>query len=108
MKLKFRGWRREVKTHEHAITALKISGRTYTKLGSSEPLRWNGPHKALGAIEGVGLTGDFLLEFEFNAQELENWIRSYIESEPTEALRLVSKLNAEAVIAVATATQKQS
>lgn len=98
MKLKFKGWRREVKPHEHAVAAVveKVAGFSVVK----GPLRWEGL-STYGKVDRLSLTGAFLVEMSFTKADLRNWLRMYAKSDPAEALRLVAELQGEALIAIA-------
>ena len=98
MKMVFRGWGREVKTHEHEVAPVEYKGDYRVKQGRS--LDWADPFTALGKVEDLSLSGSFLVEFEFDPRELRSWLQVYAKSEPAAALRLVSEANAEAVIAL--------
>jgi hypothetical protein len=93
MKLKFRGWRREVYPHNHAVAPL--AGNLALKPGS--PMKWTGPMLARGKVCGVALTGDFQVDFEFSERELKNWLTAYLEAEPEKALALISSVQLAAV-----------
>ena len=68
---------------------------------AGDPLEWLSPLHAKGKIEGLGLSGDFQVEFSFEVEELRNWLKEYIASKPEEAVRLLAEMHTEAVIALA-------
>jgi hypothetical protein len=93
MKLTFRGWRREVYPHVHKVIALPSS---YPQK-PGRPLKWTTPTQARGRINGLALTGDFQVDFEFTEAELKNWLMTYLEEEPEKAFALISKAQVAAV-----------
>ena len=97
MKLKFRGWRREVNTHKHEITPVDFVNNRYAVSGKpGSYLRWHSPTKALAKIYNLSLSGNFLIEIDFSINELKNWISCLIEKDPERAFRLLSEFQAEA------------
>jgi hypothetical protein len=99
MKVTFRGWEREVHAHNHVLKPVKHTSQGFveSKKGS---LSWHDGLSAYGKIERVSLTGSFLAEFEFDQAELRSWLLKFAESNPAEALRLMSEAQAEAIIAL--------
>ncbi len=85
MKLKFRGWRREVYPHSHVVAP--VAGVQALKAGG--PIRWIGPLLARGKVSGLALTGDFQVDFEFSERELRNWLTAYLDADPEKALALL-------------------
>ena len=101
MKLNFRGWSREV--YPHSRDALPIQGgpgRRYPIGKAGEPLQWDNARTARARVNGLGLNGDFLVELEFEPEELKNWLSAYLKQHPEEAIRMLAPLQAEAVIAL--------
>ncbi len=88
MKIIFRGLSREVYRHEHETT-----------------LKWQNATEASGSLRDLGLTGNFSVRFQFQVEELEQWIAKYLESDPAGALRLASRIQAEAICALAAASK---
>jgi hypothetical protein len=84
MKLKFRGWRREVFPHTHVVAP--VTGFRALRSG---PVKWIGPLLARGKVTGLALTGNFRVDFEFSERELKNWLTAYLEAEPEKGLALV-------------------
>lgn len=84
MKVTFRGMKRQVQTHNRKTT-----------------LTWICANVASGSLRGLGLTGNFRATFEFETEELEQWIAKYLEEDPAAALRLASRIQAEAICALA-------
>ena len=97
MKMVFRGWGREVVTHNHPVTPV-VEGKKYTALTKSTTLDWNGPLSALGKVSKLQLTGSFLVELNFEADELKNWLKQYVKSHPEDSIRLLAEMQAEAII----------
>lgn len=100
MKLEFRGWRREVKPHKRSVTPVEDGGKEYVPIENSECLTWSNGLKAYGMVENLSLSGAFLVEFNFEEKELENWLLKYAKEHPENALRITSQANAEAMIAL--------
>ena len=85
MKITFRGLSREVYPHERETT-----------------LNWQNATEASGSLQDLGLSGNFSVHFQFQVEELNQWIAKYLESDPAGALRLASRFQAEAICALAT------
>ena len=100
MKMTFRGWRREVKPHTHSVTPVQFTGTRYVPQGAGQPLAWDGPFHALRRVTNLGLGGSFLVDFDFNEEELENWLTEYVKANPAKALRILASTQAEAIIAI--------
>jgi hypothetical protein len=101
MKIIFRSWNREVYRHEHPVTPVTRRGGNYSPGNSEEPIDWNSAKRAYGRVNGLGLGGDFLVEFEFESSELRNWLRHYVTDEPEAVVRLLAEMQAEAAICLA-------
>jgi hypothetical protein len=84
MKLEFRGVSRQVYTHRHDCTNM----------------RWKSGLESTATIRQVGLSGDFRVTFSFEESDLTNCFQALAASKPEFALRLASKMQAEAVIAL--------
>lgn len=89
MKIIFRGLSREVYPHERETT-----------------LTWQNATEASGSVQDLGLSGNFSVRFQFQVEELEQWIIKYLETDPAGALRLASRVQAEAICALATANKQ--
>src|SRR5690606_28324550 len=100
LKLKFKGWNREVFTHKREIAPLLNKDYRYSVGEPGQPLRWETSTLAHGRITGLGLSGDFRIDFEFDLQELKNWLSVYIREHPTDAIRLLGEMQAEAINAL--------
>jgi hypothetical protein len=85
MQITFQGLSRSIYSHKHA-TALK----------------WRNATQASGTLHSLGLSGDFSIDLEFQVEELEQWMTKYLETDPAGALRLASRIQAEAICALAT------
>lgn len=83
MKITFRGLRRAVILHERETD-----------------LKWNSGTEASGTLKDLGLNGDFSIRLKFGIGELEKWIMKYLQNDPAGALRLASKIQAEAICAL--------
>ena len=101
MKLLFRGWKREVTPHNHTVFPVEHAKNTYTAKTAESGVKWNGPFTALGQVKNLGLSGTFLVQFTFEPDELESWLQHYVKAEPEAAVRLLHKMQAEALINLA-------
>lgn len=100
MKVIFRGWGREVHRHSHIVKPVESTKQGFAD-NKKGPLRWHDGMVAYGKIEGVSLTGSFLVGFEFEQAELRSWLLNFAKSNPAETLRLTSEAQAEAIISLA-------
>ena len=97
MKLTFKGWKRQVYPHPHDITPIQKG--SYSRLGKSgEALQWEKALLAKGKINNLSLNGDFRIEIEFDAEELKNWLSSYVSEYPEEAIQLLAEMQGKALI----------
>lgn len=104
MKLIFEGWDKvKVGPHEHVVTPLSLVDGKLAPDKTPGPITWTGPLEASGRVTGLGLSGNFLVEFNFEPEELKNWLKEYVKAEPEAALRLLAEMQAEAILAL---TQK--
>lgn len=100
MKITFRGWGREVYTHEkEAVPVYKDgpSGR-FTAGKTGEPVKWDSDTTVYFKLRALGLTGDFLVQVEANESELRSWFKKYVKSHPEDALRFISEMQSEAIV----------
>lgn len=98
MKLEFEGWSRVVHLHKHAVKAV-VSGKNGYR-PKQGPINWESGLEAIGKVEGLSLTGDFLVRFSFDEEDMKNWLLTYAAAYPEAALRLMGHAQAEAVIAL--------
>jgi len=84
MKIIFRGLSRQIYSHERETS-----------------LTWKNANEASGLLFRLGLSGDFSIDLDFKVEELEQWMTKYLESDPAGALRLASRIQAEAICALA-------
>ncbi|MCC5849664.1 MAG: hypothetical protein JJU29_16395 [Verrucomicrobia bacterium] len=96
MKITFRGWKREVTRHEHAVAPVTYNKR-YSAGGYDQPLKWYSANRAYGKVQKLSLGGDFLIEIDFTSIELVHWLDAYIKEHPKEALRLLTKKQSVAI-----------
>ena len=88
MQITFRGLSREVYPHKHETI-----------------LKWQNATEASGSLQDLGLSGNFSVHFQFQVEEIEQWITKYLESDPVGALRLASRIQAEAICALTTTSK---
>lgn len=84
MKLEFRGLARQVYVHRHECSNM----------------RWESGLKSTATICGLGLSGDFRVTLNFEENDLSKCCEALVKSNPEFAIRLASKMQAEAVIAL--------
>ena len=101
MKITFRGWGREVFRHDHTLAPVTESGGRWSAGSEGDPITWASGTKANAKIFDLALSGNFLVEFEFKDRELRNWLQQYVQANPKKALRLLSTMQAEAMIHLA-------
>ena len=100
MKFIFRGWRREVVQHEHSAFPVEMN-MLDGQLSSGEkgtPIKWHSETQARARINGLALSGDFLVEIKFETEELQNWIRQCIHSNPENTIKSVMNQNSFSLI----------
>lgn len=101
LKITFRGWKREVKEHAREVRrVIKDAKGDFTAGKKDDSLEWDDGFTAFGRLDDLALTGSFLVELNFSAEELKDWIRKYIADKPKEALKLLARMQAEAIIEV--------
>lgn len=99
MKLTFRGRNRHVVTHEHPIRPVIWKGTEFWTQPAA-PIEWVKPMKAYGQIDDVALNGTFLVDFEFEEKELRSWLVQYVRHNPEDAVRLLSEMQGEVILAL--------
>jgi len=97
MQLTFRGWERHVLTHEHPVSPVQRNGCNYEVAKPKGPIQWNDPTTAYGLVSDLRLSGRFLLDLQFDEEELNNWLRVYVRAEPLKALKLLAELQLEVI-----------
>ena len=108
MKLQFRGWRREVTVHNHSVTPVRSHSGGYDPTGEpDDPLVWSSASKAYGKVKDLALSGSFLVELTFDQEELRNWLRQFVASKPEAAIKLLSEMQGEALIALMRKTEER-
>lgn len=96
MKLKFRGWRREVRVHRlDVIHVEEKRGRWYADKKKGH-INFPEPFRALGKVEGLALSGDFLLDVEFNADDLLAWLNAFVSHDPKQACKVLAEMQLKA------------
>ena len=108
MKLLFRGWGREVKEHNHEVIPVAYLNNAYHPGETGDPLSWHSALNALGKVDGLVLSGSFLLKFSFEQEELRNWLRKFVQSKPEAAIRLLAEMQGEAILALAKQTEARA
>jgi hypothetical protein len=95
MKMSFRGLKHEVKPNEHTVPLIWNSA-----LNSSSLL-------AIGEVNKLRLNGNYQVEFEFEQEELRNWLRKFIASKPEDAIKLLAEMQGEAILSLARTTEQR-
>jgi hypothetical protein len=112
MKLQFRGWKREVTDHDHDVTPVTCSDKSFHPGEVDDPLTWNSALEAFGKVENLALNGSFLVRFTFEQAELQNWLRKFVQAKPEAAVRLLAEMQAEmqgeAILALAKQTEARA
>ena len=101
MKLHFRGWKREVFEHHHSVIPVAHKNNMFTPGETDDPLTCDSALHAFGKVEGLGLSGAFLVQFEFEQDELKDWLRQFVKAKPEAAIRLLSEMQGKAILALA-------
>lgn len=105
MKLTLRGWGRETTQHHHLVKPVANEAKKYQPK-TQGPIFWHDALTAYGKIEKAALSGSFLVEIKFEEVELENWLTQFSKLKPAEALRMIAKAQAEAIIALNSAAEE--
>lgn len=108
MNLLFRGWKREVKEHNRGVVPVTRSGGMYSPGECGGPLTWNSALQALGKIDDLALCGSFLVEFNFQQEELRHWLRQFVLARPEDGVRLLAEMQGEAILALAKKTEERA
>ena len=95
MKMTFHGLSRTVYSHSHEVAP----GR-WGRGKKGEPLQWSSSTVAHGRMYGLGLGGNFRVQFEFESAELRNWLTAFVRERPAEALKLLLEMQAGAIVAL--------
>ena len=95
MELLFTGWKRIVHYHQRSVTPADSLARVLDR----KSLNWNWPDRmtAYGKIEGLSLSGDYLVEFKTNKDELRSLLTSFFETDPVAAQKLISEVQLNAI-----------
>lgn len=107
MKMYFRGWAREVMGHRHDVVPVTHDETGYTPGKTESPLSWTTWQQAFGKVDDLALNGSFLVEFNFEQEELRNWLQQFVISKPDAAIRLLAEMQAEAILALAKKTEER-
>jgi hypothetical protein len=107
MRIVFRGWKRELMEHHHNVVPVSKSNNTYKPSSDERSLTWTSSLQALGKVDNLALNGSFLIEFNFEEEELRNWLREFVRSNPESAVRLLAEMQAETILTLAGMTEKR-
>ena len=95
MKITFRSSRQRDsdQPHEPEFTPLVFSKEYLVRGSPGQPAEWGPGGRVVGEIGPISLgKGIYVVNLEFEAAELKNWIQRYIEDAPREAMRLLVKM----------------
>ena len=81
------------------VTFCGLSRQVYLHKRDTK-LKWKSGTETSGSLRRLGLSGNFHVTFEFEVEELEQWITKHLEVDPKAALRLASRIQAEAICAL--------
>ena len=108
MNINFRGWKREVFEHNHELMPVVSKGTRNHSGNKGDPIEWFSATKARGRVNGLNLTGDFQVDFEFKDSELKNWLLKYVSEEPEAACRLIAEIQGEVAIFLSRKAKKDA
>jgi hypothetical protein len=99
MQLQFRGWRRETTVHQHTVIPVVSHGSNLVPVADgSQAMTWNADYSTYGKVDKLALSGSFLVQLKFEEKDLEAWLSKYVHTEPERAIKLLAKMQAQAVI----------
>ena len=99
MKLTFRGWSREKKAHPHVATPVRSKDHDYSEQPRG-PLTWDSYQRVFAKLDGLGLSGDFLVEIELEEAELKSWLERFVDEKPERAIQVLARMQARAILAL--------
>ena len=95
MKITFRSSRQRHsdQPHEPEFTPFVFSKGGLGRGSPGQPVEWGPGGRVVGEIGTICLgEGSYVVNLEFEAAELKNWIKRYVEDNPREAVRLLVKM----------------
>lgn len=99
MQIEFRGWSRETTVHQHSLVPVVSQGNKLVPVTEGSPaLTWNADYSTYGKVEKLALSGSFLVHLKFEEKDLEAWLGKYVRTEPERAIKLLAKMQAQAMI----------
>jgi hypothetical protein len=109
MKIKFSGWRRSLYDHRRDVHPVRRdAAHTFSTVPRASTLQWADESTAFGKLKDLQLHGDFLVEFSFSDEELENWLVAYFKGHPEKAALLVAKVQSQIFSEIIANTQEES
>lgn len=97
MKITFKKWEASELAITHTVQAVTSYGGALNV--QTGPVEWSGPKAALGKIDAIKLDGSYLLEFEFQENELRSWLKQFIAENPAYSAQLLAEAHATLLIA---------
>lgn len=104
MKLEINGWGRSVETHRRDVIPVTKKDKYTYPAEAYGALTWFNSTTAYGKVRDLKLTGNFLFKFNFEVDELRNWLMVSAKADPEATLRLILEAQAEALIALSKQT----
>jgi len=95
MKIELTGWRRSVLHHSHPVTPVSKSGNARYPTPEAKDATWESSLTISGKVDGLALSGDFLLRCSFNESELQSWFITYAKANPKQAKKLIGRAHDE-------------
>ena len=97
MKISFSKWETPDERITRSITAVVPYGETLIE--QTGPVEWTSSTSAIGKIENLNVNGSFLMEFEFQENELRSWMRRFITENPEYSVQLLAEAHGLLLIA---------
>ena len=95
MKMKFRGWSREVYSHVHEVKPVVKKGSKFSVGTMPDISASNDEVRFLGRVVGLGLSGDFLVEFTLSNDDLNQLVQKKVLSDPLASISYLADLQAQ-------------
>lgn len=97
MKITFKRWESSEPAATHTVQAVAGYGDTLNI--QTGPVEWIGQNSAIGKIDNIKLDGTYLLEFDFQENELRSWLKQFIAANPAYSVQLLTEAHAALLIA---------
>ena len=97
MKLTFEGWQRVVMVHTHELLPVKKEFGSWWPNEKRKSITWTDGKTAYAKVEGLELTGNFLVRMDFTEAELRSWLAQAFDEDPERTQALVASAQAKAI-----------